>query len=145
MGRLYRGIQDASLHQYTFLGDAAAMTDNQVFHATDNTAMKVLAAAAVAGDQTEPKIDHLPPLGSPGSADDRWVFTEENPRSELSTAGGLAAAYRALKGFNDPLANDCRRIARNSGPRPRLRTPRLTDSKRRLNSFKPRVTRNTPT
>ena len=111
MGRLYRGIQDASLHQYTFLGDAAAMTDNQVFHATDNTAMKVLAAAAVAGDQTEPKIDHLPPLGSPGSADDRWVFTEENPRSELSTAGGLAAAYRALKGFNDPLANDCRRIA----------------------------------
>jgi hypothetical protein len=29
----------------------------------------------------------------------------------LSTAGGLAAAYRALKGFNDPLANDCRRIA----------------------------------
>jgi hypothetical protein len=111
MGRLYRGIQDASLHQYTFLGDAAAMTDNQVFHATDNTAMKVLAAAAVAGDQTEPKIDHLPPLGSPGSADDRWVFTEENPSSELSTAGGLAAAYRALKGFNDPLANDCRRIA----------------------------------
>ena len=111
MGRLYRGIQDASLHQYTFLGDAAAMTDNQVFHATDNTAMKVLAAAAVAGDQTEPKIDHLPPLGSPGSADDRWVFTEENPSSELSTAGGLAAAYRALRGFNDPLANDCRRIA----------------------------------
>jgi endoglucanase len=111
MGRLYRGIQDASLHQYTFLGDAAAMTDNQVFHANDDTAMKVLAKAAVEGDQTEPKIDHLPPLGSPGSADDRWVFTEENPSSELSTAGGLAAAYRALKGFNDPLANDCLRIA----------------------------------
>jgi len=62
MGRLYRGIQDASLHQYTFLGDAAAMTDNQVFHDTDGTAIKVLAEAAVAGDQTEPKIDHLPPL-----------------------------------------------------------------------------------
>ena len=112
MGRLYRGIQDASLHQYTFLGDAADMTDNQVFHDTDGAAMKVLAAAAVAGDQTEPKIDHLPPLGSPGSADDRWVFTEENPRRELDTAGGLTAAYRALKGFNDPLANDCLRIAR---------------------------------
>jgi hypothetical protein len=111
MGRLYRGIQDASLHQYTFLGDAAAMTDNQVFHDTDGTAIKVLAEAAVAGDQTEPKIDHLPPLGSPGSADDRWVFTEENPRRELGTAGGLAAAYRALKGFNDPLASDCLRIA----------------------------------
>ena len=30
---------------------------------------------------------------------------------ELNTAGGLAAALRALKGFNDPLANDCLRIA----------------------------------
>jgi hypothetical protein len=112
LGRLYRGIQDASLHQYTFLGDAADMTDNIVFHDKDGSALKVLAAAAVAGDQSEPKIDHLPPLGSVGSADDRWVFTEENPRRELDTAGGLAAAYRALKGFNDPLANDCLRIAR---------------------------------
>jgi hypothetical protein len=111
MGRLYRGIQDASLHQYTFLGDAADMTDNQVFHDTDGTAMRVLAEAAVAGDQSEPKIDHLPPLGSLGSADDRWVFTEVNPRRELGVAGALAAASRALAGFNDPLARDCLRIA----------------------------------
>jgi len=111
MGRLYRGIQDASLHQYTFLGDAANMTDNQVFHDTGGAAMKVLAAAAIAGDQAEPNISGLPPLGSPGSADDRWVFTEDNPGRELSTAGGLAAASRALKGFNDPLAADCLRIA----------------------------------
>ena len=112
MGRLYRGIQDASLHQYTFLGDAAGMTDNKVFHDTDGTAMKVLAEAAEAGSQAEPKIDHLPPLGSEGSADDRWVFTEDNPRRELGVAGGLAAASRALTGFNDPLAKDCLRIAR---------------------------------
>ncbi len=111
MGRLYRGIQDASLHQYTILGDAADMTDNTVFHDKDGEAMKVLAEAAVAGDQSEPKIDHLPPLGSPGSADDRWVFTEENPARELDAAGGLAAASRALTGFNDPLAKDCLRIA----------------------------------
>ena len=111
MGRLYRGIQDASLHQYTFLGDAADMTDNQVFHDTDGSAMKVLADAAVAGDQSEPKIGHLPPLGSAGSADDRWVFTEDNPRRELDTAGALAAASRALAGYNDPLSRDCLRIA----------------------------------
>jgi len=111
MGRLYRGIQDASLHQYTILGDATNMTDNQVFHDTDGIAMKVLAEAAIAGDQSEPKIDHLPPLGSPGSADDRWVFTEENPRRELDTAGGLAAASRALAGYNEPLSKDCLRIA----------------------------------
>ncbi len=112
MGRLYRGIQDASLHQYTILGDAADMTDNVVFNDTSGEAMKVLAAAAIAGDQSEPKIDHLPPLGSLGSADDRWVFTEENPFRELNTAGGLAAASRALAGYNDPLSKDCLRIAR---------------------------------
>jgi hypothetical protein len=112
MGRLYSGIQDASLHQYTFLGDAAGMTDNLVFHDIDGTAMKVLAEAAVSGSQDEPKIDHLPPLGSPGSADDRWVFTEEDPLEELEVAGSLAAASRALTGYNDPLAKDCLRIAR---------------------------------
>jgi hypothetical protein len=112
MGRLYRGIQDASLHQYTFLGDAADMTDNKVFHDTNGEAMKILAEAAVSGSQAEPKIDHLPPLGSEGSADDRWVFTEENARRELDVAGALAAASRALTGFNDPLAKDCLRIAR---------------------------------
>jgi endoglucanase len=111
MGRLYRGIQDASLHQYTFLGDAADMTDNIVFHDTDGKALAVLAKAAEAGDQAEPKVEGLPPLGSPGSADDRWVFTETNPRRELGAAGGLAAAARALAGFNDPLARDCQRIA----------------------------------
>ncbi len=111
MGRLYRGIQDASLHQYTFLGDAADMTDNIVFHDADGAAVKVLAAAAVNGDQSEPAIDHLPPLGSAGSADDRWVFTEENPARELDAAGGLAAASRALAGYNDPLSKDCLRIA----------------------------------
>ncbi len=111
LGRLYRGIQDASLHQYTFLGDAADMTDNLVFRDTDGAAMKVLADSATNGDQSEPAIDHLAPLGSAGSADDRWVFTEENPARELNTAGGLAAASRALAGFNDPLAKDCLRIA----------------------------------
>jgi hypothetical protein len=112
MGRLYRGIQDASLHQYTHLGDAATMTDNRVFHDTGGAALKVLAAAAVNGSQAEPKIDGLPPLGSAGSADDRWVFTENNPRHELGAAGALAAASRALTGFNDPLAQDCLRIAK---------------------------------
>jgi hypothetical protein len=112
LGRLYRGIQDASLRQYTFLGDAAGMTDNQIFHDADGSAVKVLAAAALAGDQSEPRIDHLPPLGSTGSADDRWVFTEENPARELDVAGALAAASRALAGYNDPMARDCLRVAR---------------------------------
>jgi hypothetical protein len=111
LGRLYRGIQDASLVQYTHLGDAATMTDNQVFHDTTGEAMKTLAAAALAGSQAEPKIDPLPRLGSVGSADDRWVFTEKNAVNEYGAAAALAAASRALKGYNDPLADECLRIA----------------------------------
>jgi hypothetical protein len=42
--------------------------------------------------------------GLAGNADDRWVFTENNPSRELSAAAGLAAAARVLKGFNDTLS-----------------------------------------
>jgi endoglucanase len=42
-----------------------------------------------------------------GKPDDRWVFTEENPRRELQVAAALAAASRALKGCNDELAAKC--------------------------------------
>jgi hypothetical protein len=111
MGRLYRGIQDASLRQYTHLGDAHDMTDNKIFHDADGLAINVLAKAAVAGLQAEPATG-LPPLGTDGSADDRWVFTEENPMHELGAASALAAASRALRGYNDPLADDCLRIAK---------------------------------
>lgn len=41
-----------------------------------------------------------------GNADDRWVFTEDNPPRELTTAAQLAAISRALKGFNDQLSAD---------------------------------------
>lgn len=44
-------------------------------------------------------------------SDDRWVFTEENPRHELEAAAALAASFRVLGGFNDGLAAECLRIA----------------------------------
>jgi hypothetical protein len=47
----------------------------------------------------------------PGSPDDRWVFTEENPRRELQTAAALAATSRALKEFNKDLSEECFLIA----------------------------------
>ncbi|WP_319226282.1 glycoside hydrolase family 9 protein [Draconibacterium orientale] len=46
----------------------------------------------------------------PGNDDDRWVFTEDNPYRELTTAAQMAATARVLKGFNDTLsaqALDC--------------------------------------
>jgi len=92
MGRFYRGIIEPTMRQYTHLGDPVNITDNQVFD-----------PAKVTGT--------VPAVGLPGSADDRWVFTEENPRRELRVAAGLAAASRVLKGFNDGLASDCLGIA----------------------------------
>ena len=114
LGRLYRGIIVPSLHQYTHLGDAATMTDNKVFtDDAERSAMKVHMDYAKRGDQREPDMGGLPPLGYDGSADDRWVFTENNPMHEYWTAAGLAAASRALRGYNDELADDCLRIAKD--------------------------------
>ena len=50
--------------------------------------------------------------GQPGNKDDRWIFTEDNPGRELSTAAHLAAASRVLKNFNDTLSTHCINIAR---------------------------------
>ena len=46
-----------------------------------------------------------------GNDDDRWIFTEDNPQRELSTAAQLAGAARVLRGFNDALADECVDIA----------------------------------
>ena len=86
LGRLYRGIIEPTLRQYVFLGDGALMTDNLVF------------------DPKKTPESSAPPVGLPGSPDDRWVFTENNPRRELLTSAALAAASRALEGYNDDLA-----------------------------------------
>ncbi|MDP4254015.1 MAG: AGE family epimerase/isomerase [Bacteroidota bacterium] len=94
MGRFYRGIIEPTLRQYTVLGDPANITDNQPY------------VAARAGNDP-------PPVGLPGSADDRWVFTEDNPRRSLETAAALAAASRVMKGYNDTLAQQCLDIARS--------------------------------
>ena len=94
LGRFYRGMIVPTLRQYVQVGDFAAQTDNAVYEPGK--------AAGVP-----------PPIGTgvKGSPDDRWVFTEQNPRRELAAAAALAAAARALRGFNDPLAAESLRIA----------------------------------
>ncbi|MDR2920702.1 MAG: glycoside hydrolase family 9 protein [Tannerella sp.] len=47
-----------------------------------------------------------------GNEDDRWVFTEDNPRRELTTAAQLAAASRVLNNYNDTLSTHCLDIAK---------------------------------
>jgi endoglucanase len=93
MGRFYRGIIEPTLQQYVTLGDAANITDNKFF-------------VKPANGGTEPA------LGLPNSADDRWVFTEDNPARSLETAAALAAASRVMTGYNDTLATQSLQIAR---------------------------------
>jgi hypothetical protein len=50
--------------------------------------------------------------GIRGNADDRWVFTEDNPPRELTTAAHLAAVSRVMKGFNDTLSVQALEAAR---------------------------------
>jgi len=92
LGRLFRGIIESDKRQYVMLGDGSAMTDGLIY----NKEIK-------AGERT----------GTYSSVpDDRWVFTENNPSRELTTAAHLAAAARALKGFNDTLSRQCLEIAK---------------------------------
>ncbi|AHM62994.1 glycoside hydrolase [Flammeovirgaceae bacterium 311] len=104
LGRLYRGIIEPDLRQYTLLGDAATQTDNKVFEAS---------AAP----------NPVPEIGFEGAPDDRWVFTEDNPRRELMVAACLAAASRSLKGYNDELAKETLRVAEELWNRTKEKDP----------------------
>jgi endoglucanase len=87
LGRLYRGIICPTLRQYVLLGDGSTMTDNLVY----DPALR------------EEQIG----LNRSGIPDDRWVFTEQNPRRELTVAAHLAAASRVLKAYDKQLSQRC--------------------------------------
>jgi endoglucanase len=92
LGRLYRGIQEATLHQYTLLGEAANATDNVVGKPVDGL-----------GNYFE---------NVPIPADDRLVFTEDNPNREIMVAGQLATVARVMRSRNATVAADALATAR---------------------------------
>jgi endoglucanase len=87
LGRLYRGIICPTLRQYVLLGDGSTMTDNLVYD-------PVLREEQTAANRS-------------GVPDDRWVFTEQNPRRELTVAAHLAAASRVLVDYDRDLSRRC--------------------------------------
>jgi len=91
LGRLYRGIICPDLRQYTLLGDGSIMTDNLVYDPS-------LTENNKSADFSWKK-------------DDRWVFTENNPRREIDVAACMANVHRALKNYNEDLAFDCLNLA----------------------------------
>ena len=87
MGRVYRGIQEASLEQYVMLGDTANYTDNLFY----NSGFRL--------DQRTGTESSKP--------DDRWIFTEQNPSHEYKAVAALASAARVLKSTSPNLASEC--------------------------------------
>ncbi|PWT75639.1 MAG: glycoside hydrolase [Bacteroidetes bacterium] len=84
IGHPVRGIVVPNLHQYHHLGDAINETDNLPY----NPDLKPY--------ETDGK--------SSGTLDDRWAFTERTTFLDYFAAAALAAASRALKGFDDTLS-----------------------------------------
>jgi endoglucanase len=87
IGHPVRGIIVPNLHQYHHLGDAVNETDNLPY----NPSLKPY--------ESDGK--------SSGTMDDRWAFTNRTASLDFFSAGALAAANRALKEFNKPLAERC--------------------------------------
>ncbi len=101
IGRLVRGIVDGELHRYHHLGDASTQTDNLIY---------------------DPSLEPYETNGGrSGTPDDRWVFTDSSPFSNYSGIGALAAASRALQGFNDSLATECLALANKAYAEERAR------------------------
>lgn len=91
VGHAIHGIIEAHLSQYTHLGDASTKTDNLVYN---------------------PKLDSLQSDGfTSGTFDDRWAFTTKSTPLNYGSIAALAAASRALKGYNDTLAQACLQTA----------------------------------
>lgn len=86
LGRTYRGVIEPTLAQYVLLGDAATQTDNLAYDPALPAGARTGATSAV--------------------DDDRWVFTEDNPDRELTTASGLAVAARVLRATRPEMAKE---------------------------------------
>jgi endoglucanase len=84
VGHAINGIVAPDVGQYTHLGDAASKTDGKIYD------------PALALYEVED--------GRSGTPDDRWAFTTKSSALNYGSVAGLAAASRALKGFDDALA-----------------------------------------
>ena len=87
VGHAIPGIISSDLSRYTHLGDAITMTDNLIYNS---------------------KLDSLESNGyQSGIFDDRWAFTSKSSALNYGSAAALSAASRALRGYNDKLAEEC--------------------------------------
>lgn len=94
LGRAIPGIVEAHIGQYTHLGDGVTKTDNLIYDAS---------------------MDELETDGfRSGKFDDRWAFTTKTTPLNYGSIAALAAASRALSGYNDDLAEEALSHARRA-------------------------------
>jgi hypothetical protein len=105
VGHAIPGIVEAHLSQYTHLGDAVTKTDNLVYNAKR--------------DGVESNVS----FG--GTFDDRWAFTSKSTSLNYGSAAALAAASRALHGYNDELADECLTTAKKVWDEEQSHAPNL--------------------
>jgi hypothetical protein len=91
VGHAINGIVEPDVGEYTHLGDAGSKTDGMVY----DPALK-------SGEERN---------GHSGWPDDRWAFTTKSSALNYGSIATLAAASRALKGFDDTLAARAQAIA----------------------------------
>lgn len=103
VGHAIPGIIVPDISQYTHLGDGLTMTDNLIYN---------------------PKLGELESNGfESGKFDDRWAFTTETTALNYGSTAALAAASRALKGYNDELANESLQTAVKTWDKEQARAP----------------------
>jgi endoglucanase len=90
-GHAIPGVIEPTLEEYTHLGDAASKTDGRIY------------AERLKALETDGVYSGLP--------DDRWAFTTHITPLNYDAASALAAASRALRGYDDQLAGECLKTA----------------------------------
>ena len=93
-GRAIQDIIAPQLHQYHHLGDWSTQTDGLPY---------------------DPSLKPYESNGkASGTPDDRWVFTGKSAATNYVSSAALAAASRALRGYDDALAAECLAAAKKA-------------------------------
>ncbi|MDQ2075965.1 glycoside hydrolase family 9 protein [Marinimicrobium sp. ABcell2] len=129
IGHAIPGIVAGHLYQYPHLGDGSTKTDNRVY----NPELDPYSDQRTVGDMYNPSTDAPAPEDrvmatdglTSGRFDDRWAFTTNTTALNYGSAAALTAASRALRGYNDELADECLETAQNVWVYEQNREPNL--------------------
>ncbi len=109
-GKFYRGILCPTLRQYALMGDAGSMTDNRVFTGKVKGRYEGFWYNRITNKYSKyfsPQMNEIVEKEYVEDLDDRLVFLEDDSSRQIYGIAGLAAASRVLRGYNNPMAQEC--------------------------------------